>query len=44
MDPALKGFAMKWTRPIWSVSVDLVGHGIALLVVLVVAGISRLLG
>ena len=35
---------MKWTRPIWSVSVDLVGYGILIAVVLVAAGVSRLFG
>jgi hypothetical protein len=35
---------MTWTRPNWSASVDLVGYGVALLVVLTTAGISRLLG
>ncbi len=35
---------MKWTPPNWSAKVDLVGYWIAVALVLIAAGISKLLG
>lgn len=33
---------MKWTRPTWSISVDLLSHGLVMLGILAAAGVSRL--